>query len=151
MKEKITRFVCLLLICGPLLALTGRGKATTKQELETFLKRYVDATNSHNFANVQPLLTPDAIYWFNKNESQGIPAIKANFEASWSYLPDEVYGIKDIRWLTIEKNSATCVYTYTYRGTHNAQPMQGSGRGTSILVKVAGSWRIAHEHLSIPQ
>ncbi|MBF8964065.1 DUF4440 domain-containing protein [Pontibacter sp. FD36] len=121
-----------------------------EQELNVFIKNYVDATNTHDFANVQPLLMPDAIYWFNKEASEGMAAVKVNFERTWSYLPDEVYGIENIKWLSVEKGSATCIYEYTYQGTHAGKPVSGRGRGTSVLVKQDGKWRIAHEHLSIP-
>ncbi|NEM97423.1 YybH family protein [Pontibacter burrus] len=143
-------FLCLL--CSiPVLGFAGKVDPETKQELATFMQQYVTATNSHNFANVQPLLQPDAVYWFNKKESRGLPEIEASFNESWNYLPDEVYGIEDITWLSIDKRIATCIYTYTYQGTHNGKSIQGKGRGTTILVKENGNWKIAHEHLSIPQ
>ncbi|WP_221627095.1 nuclear transport factor 2 family protein [Pontibacter sp. Tf4] len=134
-----------------MLGFVGKANLEAKQEVAAFMQRYVAATNSHNFANVQPLLQPGAVYWFNKKESRGLPEIEAGFNESWNYLPDEVYGIENITWLSIDKRSATCIYIYTYQGTHNGKPVQGKGRGTTILVKENGNWRIAHEHLSIPQ
>lgn len=122
-----------------------------QEELNTFIGQYVDATNSHDFANVQPLLLPNAVYWFNKSSSQGIAEIKTNFVRTWSVLPDEVYGIENVKWLTVTSNSATCIYEYTYEGTHQGKPLRGRGRGTSVLVKQHKRWLIAHEHLSIPE
>lgn len=149
-KTMYCLFLCLL-CCFSTIASEEKDNPKAERGLNAFIKDYVDATNSHNFAKVQELLLPDAIYWFNKNESKGIAAIKANFESTWSYLPDEVYGIKNVRWLSVEKNSATCIYEYTYQGTHEGKPLKGGGRGTTILVKHNGKWRIAHEHLSIPK
>ncbi len=140
-----------LLLCFSVTAFAAKGTPQSEQELTAFLRAYVDATNSHDFATVRPLLTADAVYWFNKSESQGLEAIQKNFEASWSYLPDEVYGIENVKWLSIEKNSAACLYEYTYQGTHAGKPVKGRGRGTSVLVKQNGNWKVAHEHLSIPQ
>ncbi len=140
-----------LFICFTSVTLGAGASPKKEQELNAFLQAYVDATNSHDFANVQPLLKSEAVYWFNKNESEGIDALKVNFEGTWNYLPDEVYGIENIRWLSVEKKSATCIYEYTYRGTHDGKPIQGRGRGTSVLVKQNRKWRIAHEHLSVPQ
>ena len=114
------------------------------------MQRYVEATNSHDFARVRPLLMPNAVYWFNQKESSGLEQIQESFQASWSYLPDEIYGIQNVTWLSVEKNSATCIYQYTYRGTHAGKPVKGGGRGTTVLVRQGGQWRIAHEHLSIP-
>ncbi len=150
--HRITKILSFLLLLNfSVLSVFAKGTPKAEKELNAFIKTYVDATNSHNFANVQDLLLTDAVYWFNKSESQGIAAIKKNFESTWSYLPDEVYGIENVKWLSIEKNSATCIYEYTYQGTHDGKQVKGRGRGTSLLVKHNGKWRIVHEHLSIPQ
>lgn len=151
MKINVACLSICLCLCLATLAFGVGARPKVEQELNTFIKSYVDATNTHEFMNVQPLLLPDAVYWFNKDASEGIAAIKVGFESTWKFLPDEVYGIENIKWLSIEKNSATCIYEYTYQGTHNGKPIKGRGRGTSVLVKQHGRWRIAHEHLSIPQ
>ncbi|WP_439879664.1 YybH family protein [Pontibacter sp. MBLB2868] len=151
MKRVTTNVLLLLLLIFAPFALSATGTPKAEAELNAIMNAYVAATNSHDFENVQPLLLSDAIYWFNKSESQGIAAIRKNFESTWGFLPDEVYGIVNIKWLSVEKNSATCIYEYTYQGTHEGKPMKGKGRGTSVLVRHHGKWRIAHEHLSIPQ
>lgn len=133
-----------------LVAVAGWAQAAPHTaELNAFIQRYVDATNSHEFANVAPLLTPDAVYWFNQRGTEGVKNIQAYFEDTWRTLPDEVYGIENVRWLAVDANSATCIYEYTFRGTHKGKPMAGRGRGTSVLVKRDGQWRIAHEHLAL--
>ncbi|WP_299823400.1 nuclear transport factor 2 family protein [uncultured Pontibacter sp.] len=145
---------CILLglfLCLTALTAGNKKKPKPTQELDSFLQQYVQATNSHDFNQVRRLLTPDAVYWFNKQESRGLQEIQASFEVSWSYLPDEIYSIKNITWLSVEKNSATCIYRYSYQGTHAGKAVAGGGRGTSVLVRKDGNWRIAHEHLSIPQ
>ena len=151
MKNSLITLLLGLLSCYAALASNTGAGTKAEQELNAFIQRYVDATNSHDFTHVEPLLLPDAVYWFNKNESKGIAAIKKNFESTWSYLPDEVYGIEKVQWLSVQKNSASCIYEYTYQGTHAGKPVKGRGRGTSVLVRQNGQWRIAHEHLSIPQ
>lgn len=148
MKRKTTLAVLYLLLHTA--ALAGDRGSKIKAELESFLVRYVTATNSHDFNQVQPLLRPQAVYWFNKEESLGLPAIRESFERTWAYLPDEVYGLENVQWLSIGRHSAVFVYAYTYQGTHAGKPVQGRGRGTTLLVKEKGTWRIAHEHLSIP-
>ena len=150
MKKKIL-LAWLFLLCHTAAMAQVMNKPKAEKELNAFLSAYVKATNSHDFARVAPLLLPEAVYWFNKDESQGTAAIRENFERTWRYLPDEVYGIENIKWLSIENNSATCIYEYTYQGTHAGKPLKGRGRGTSVLVRQKGKWRIAHEHLSIPQ
>ena len=150
----MTKMIGSLAMC---LLLSNAAEATVAPahkevpELNAVIRKYVDATNSHDFANVQVLLRPDAVYWFNKSESEGIAAIRKNFEGTWRYLPDEVYGIENVKWLTISEDSATCIYEYTYQGTHDGKPVKGRGRGTTVFTRLDGQWRIAHEHLSIPQ
>ncbi|PRY00365.1 ketosteroid isomerase-like protein [Pontibacter ummariensis] len=150
MKRITTVFFLFFVLHSSFASVADTGKPKVERELNAFIKDYVDATNSHDFDTVEPLLLAEAVFWFNKSESQGIDAIRKNFESTWGYLPDEVYGIEKVKWLSIEKNSATCIYEYTYQGTHEGKAVKGRGRGTSVLVKKRGKWRISHEHLSIP-
>lgn len=148
--ETMTKFALAAALALSLGAAPAFAAPPTQQELDGFIKQYVDATNSHDFANVRPLLLPGAVYWFNKQDKQGTAVIQAYFEDTWRKLPDEVYGIENVKWLSIDENSATCIYDYTYRGHFNGKAVQGRGRGTTVLVRQGGQWRIAHEHLSIP-
>ena len=150
-KQQMASMLLSLFFCKAASANSGNDSLLIQKELNAFIQQYVNATNSHQFANVEPLLLPNAVYWFNKSSSQGIAEIKTSFERTWSVLPDEVYGIEKVKWLTIAVNSATCIYEYTYEGTHQGKPVTGRGRGTSVLVKQKGRWLIAHEHLSIPE
>ncbi|HYH13665.1 MAG TPA: nuclear transport factor 2 family protein [Flavisolibacter sp.] len=146
-KEWISTFI-IIILCLPAMATKSHDSLKIYPELNGFIKRYVVATNSHDFSQVHPLLIQGAVYWFNGEESKGALAIRASFEKSWRYLPDEVYGIEKVEWLLVTSNSATCRYVYTFRGTHEGTQVEGSGFGTSVLVKQNGMWLIAHEHLS---
>lgn len=94
------------------------------------------------------MLHQNAVYWFDEKEYNHTAAIQAAFITAWHYLPDEVYSIKNLHWLSVDSNSATCIYEYEWKGTHNSKSMKGSGRGNSLLVKEKGEWKIMHEHLS---
>ena len=148
MRKKLISTLIIILFCFPALASVPKDSLKITLELNDFIKQYVDATNSHNFDNVQPLVLKEAVYWFNKEESRGIVTIRANFEKSWNYLPDEIYGIEKVEWLAVTPNTAACRYEYTFCGTHDGVRVEGRGFGTSVLVKQDGKWLITHEHLS---
>lgn len=116
--------------------------------IETFLAEYVRRTNTHRFDEVAPLVDEEAVFWFTSGSWRGLAAIRAAFERTWAMILDEVYTVEDVEWLTVDDASATCIYTYHWRGMIDGVSREGSGRGTNILRKDGGQWRIVHEHLS---
>jgi ketosteroid isomerase-like protein len=120
-------------------------------ELDEFLSRYEQASNSHEFDQVAPLLADDAVYWFSNGTYVGIEAIRRAFETTWAAILDEDYRITDVRWLAATDETAACVYTYSWSGMIGGQRRSGGGRGTNVLRRVATGWHIVHEHLSQPQ
>lgn len=117
-------------------------------DYKAIIKEYERATNSHNFDNVEKLLTDDAVYWFAKNSYQGLKEIRSYFENSWNTIKEEVYTISDVVWISESDTSAACIYRYRWKGLHNGKMVEGSGRGTNVLRKENGVWKIVHEHLS---
>ncbi|GLC89525.1 nuclear transport factor 2 family protein [Lysinibacillus piscis] len=112
------------------------------------LERYITATNSHHFQQVQELLHPQAVYWFSDKTCTTFEEIGAYFNHAWHVIQEEVYSATDVQWLMVDNASATCVYTYHYEGYYNGEFVSGSGRATNIFVKVEGKWLLIHEHLS---
>jgi ketosteroid isomerase-like protein len=43
---------------------------------------------------------------------------------------------------------AVCRYRFSWRGVVGGEPRSGHGRGTNVLVRQDGQWKIEHEHLS---
>jgi hypothetical protein len=123
-------------------------KLETITVLNNFMKDYEKATNSHNFDNVRLLIEENAVYFFSEGSYIGIDAIGEIFKKNWNTIKDEVYEIKDIKWLVDSESTATCVYTYFWRGLYQGEYREGSGRGTNTLVFKNGNWWIIHEHLS---
>lgn len=118
--------------------------------LDDFLSEYIRRTNSHQFDGVAPLIDEDAVYWFSSGSHRGLSAIQAAFERTWSFIQNEEYAIEDLEWLTVDGQSATCIYTYRWRGSIGGVIREGVGRGTNVLRKDGEQWRIVHEHLSPP-
>ncbi|MCS6759692.1 MAG: hypothetical protein MO852_12645 [Candidatus Devosia euplotis] len=46
---------------------------------EAAMPEYVERINSHNFADIAPLITVDAVYWFNDGSHTGLAATQAAF------------------------------------------------------------------------
>jgi ketosteroid isomerase-like protein len=119
------------------------------EEVNVFLKEYEVATNSHVFDNVRPLITEDAVYWFSDGTHVGIKEIEDAFTKTFNKIQDEVYTIKDVKWISLGSNSAVCIYKFYWRGTVDGKPKEGNGRGTNVLRKLNEKWMMAHEHLSL--
>jgi ketosteroid isomerase-like protein len=114
-----------------------------------FLRDYEKKANSHHFDDVAPLISEDAIFWFNDGSFRGMEAIRQAFEKTWSYdIQDEKFWLDNIEWLVEENDVAACAYLFHWTGMVNGELRDlGHGRGTCVLKK-KGDWKIVHEHLS---
>ncbi|WLD94425.1 nuclear transport factor 2 family protein [Alkalihalobacillus sp. AL-G] len=113
------------------------------------LQTYIDATNTHDFTNVKNVLHEDAVYWFTDKTCTSLNEIQAAFENAWDVIKDEVYSATDVQWLTVDENSATCIYTFHYEGYIDEEFISGSGRATNVFTKDGNrEWKLIHEHLS---
>ncbi|MBZ0278097.1 MAG: nuclear transport factor 2 family protein [Anaerolineae bacterium] len=115
---------------------------------EEFMQAYEQATNTHDPARVAALVDKDAVYWFNDGSFLGIDAIQGALAKTWDFIQDETYRIADVRWIAQGETTAVCIYTFHWRGLVNGQVAEGNGRGTSVLRKTDGEWKVVHEHLS---
>ncbi|SES12295.1 DUF4440 domain-containing protein [Psychrobacillus sp. OK032] len=116
---------------------------------EKALSQYIDATNTHDFNNVRKFLHEQAIYWFSNATCTTISEIQSYFENAWNLIIEEVYSAEDVKWITVDEGSATCIYTYHYEGYYNGEFVAGSGRATNIFIRAEdGEWKLIHEHLS---
>jgi|SRR3989344_65634 len=122
-----------------------------KAEVSAFLKKYEEATNSHKFNNVRPLISPEAVYFFSNENLFGIAEIEKAFTDTFNTIKDEIYSINDIQWLAISDVVAVCVYNFHWVGTIGGKRTKGSGRGTNALVRSGDNWLMVHEHLSKPR
>jgi len=81
-------------------------------------------------------LHPQAIYWFSDKTCTTTEEIEAYFKHAWNVIKEEVYSATDVKWLTVDEKTATCLYTYHYEGYHNEKFVSGSGRATNIFTLV---------------
>jgi ketosteroid isomerase-like protein len=115
---------------------------------QEFMMEYQRRTNSHDPNQVAELVAADAIYWFNDGSFVGIKSIKEALRKTWETIQDETYSIDKPHWVAMSETLAACVYTYHWRGIIEGKPAKGTGRGTSVLRKLDGQWKVVHEHLS---
>ena len=117
-------------------------------ELAAFLRRYEQANNSHEIARVVPLIAEDAVYWFSDGSYRGLDEIRGAIERTFGTIHDEKYEIKDLEWVVLAADHAVCRYRFSWTGVVDGQPRSGEGRGTNVIVKRDGAWKMQHEHLS---
>ncbi|MGH3271453.1 MAG: YybH family protein [Trebonia sp.] len=117
-------------------------------ELTAFMNEYERASNSHDISRVLPMIAGDAVYWFTDGSHAGRDAVAAAIEGTFAAIQDEVYEIRDLEWVVTGADAAVCRYRFSWTGTVDGQARSGEGRGTSVLVRRAGKWRMLHEHLS---
>jgi ketosteroid isomerase-like protein len=117
-------------------------------ELTSFVKRYEQATNRHDFGLLVPLIAEDATYWFTEGSYRGIDAIQAAVERTFATIFDEVYEIQDLEWVAVADDLAVCRYRFSWKGVIDGEPASGHGRGTNVMTKRDGTWKMSHEHLS---
>ena len=112
------------------------------------LRQYIEATNTHNFDNVEKLLHENVFYWFTNKSCTTLEEVRAFFENAWDTIKEEVYAAKDVQWISVDEHTATCLYTFHFEGYMNGEFVSGSGRATNVFVKEEGKWKLIHEHLS---
>ncbi|KMJ57351.1 cag pathogenicity island protein Cag4 [Bacillus sp. LL01] len=112
------------------------------------LEEYIEATNTHNFDNVEKSLHENVVYWFTNKTCTSLEDIRSFFENAWDTIKEEVYAAKDVQWIAVGERTATCLYTFHYEGYMNGEFISGSGRATNVFVKEEGKWKLIHEHLS---
>lgn len=115
---------------------------------DTLIRAYEQATNSHDTDRLVPLIAPEAVFWFTDGSHRGRDAILSAVAETFATIHDEVYRISGLEWVVRGVDLAVCRYRFSWTGTIDGRSRSGSGRGTNVLVKNAGSWQVLHEHLS---
>lgn len=127
---------------------SGRASPAPSAELHAFMAEYERATNTHDVTQVAPLICENATYWFTDGSHQGITEINAAIERTFATIQDELYTIHDLEWVAVTHDLAVCRYRFAWTGRIEGQHHSGHGRGTNVLSRQHGRWKILHEHLS---
>ena len=113
------------------------------------MKAYEAANNSHDFSQLEPLIAPDATYWFTDGSYEGVAEIRAAIEGTFARNQNETYIISELAWPVVGDDVAVCTYRFAWRGIVEGEEKSGAGRGTNVLKKSNDNWRVVHEHLSV--
>ena len=116
--------------------------------VEHVMKDYEARLNRGRFDEVAPLISSDALFWFNDGSHSGLDAVRAAFTRTFQTFPLERYWFEDLIWLAKDDDVASCAYRFRWTATINGKVLAGGGRGTNVLRKEGGGWKIVHEHLS---
>lgn len=116
---------------------------------DAFMAAYEAATAAHDLEATLALVADDAVFLFsNETCHPGKPAIRRALQANFAAIEAEDYRLEGLRWLVRGEDAAVCVFEFHWRGRVRGQPAAGRGRGTSVLARRDGAWRLVHEHLS---
>lgn len=114
-----------------------------------FIRKYEAATASHDLDATLELIDEHAVYWFSDGATyHGKAAIGAAIRSNFEAIKEEEYRISDVKWLAESEDVAACVYSFSWSGKVGGKQTSGSGRGTTVIHKMDGEWRVVHEHLS---
>ena len=116
-----------------------------------FLNRFEEIAEQEDFGLVEDMIHEHAVFRYNDGDFIGRAAIQAAFEKSWRGDPNvrkARFYLTDIRVLTTDHATAAATYTYNWEGSQGEHQFKIQGRGTRVLVKEDGRFRIIHEHLS---
>ena len=125
--------------------------SVTVESVVQFLNHFEDVAMKEDFNLLRDMIDERAYFRFNDGDFVGRQAIQAAFEKSWRGDPTvrkARFYLSDIVVLTTDASSATATYTYHWEGSQGGREFKIQGRGTRVLLRENGKFRIIHEHLS---
>lgn len=116
-----------------------------------FLNHFEEVAMKEDFNLLRDMIDERAYFRFNDGDFVGHQAIQAVFEKTWRGDPTVKkarFYLTDIAVLSTDHSSAAATYTYNWEGSQGGREFKIQGRGTRVLLRVNGRFRIIHEHLS---
>lgn len=123
----------------------------SNESVVQFLNRFEAIAEKEDFSLLEDMIHENAFFRFNDGDFVGRSAVQGAFEKTWkgsAKAKKERFYLSDIVVLSTDHASATATYTYNWEGSLDGRAFRIQGRGTRVLVKVAGRLQIIHEHLS---
>ena len=125
--------------------------SVTVESVVQFLNHFEDVAMKEDFNLLRDMIDERAYFRFNDGDFVGRQAIQAAFEKTWRGDPTvrkARFYLSDIVVLSTDASSATATYTYNWEGSQGGREFKIQGRGTRVLLRENGKFRIIHEHLS---
>jgi len=121
---------------------------TPRATPDDFVRRYEAALAARRWSAVEPLVHDDVCVTFSTGAVHtGKAAVRRAFEANFASIEDEQYAISNVHWALRSDTCAVYLFDFRWSGRIDGKPAQGGGRGTSVLVRVDGGWKLLAEHL----
>ena len=123
----------------------------TAESVVEFLNRFEAVAAKEDFNLICDMIDEQAVFRFNDGDFVGRQAIQAVFEKTWRGDPSVKkirFYLSDIVVLTTDHSTASATYTYHWEGSQAGREFKIRGRGTRVLRRENGQFRIVHEHLS---
>ncbi len=115
---------------------------------QQFIITYEQALATQNWEKVSPLIHPTACVTFSNGAvHKGKEAVKAAFERNFALIKNEDYSVSNVSWLLQNETTAVYLFDFHWKGIIHDQSVEGSGVGTSVLVKEGEKWLLLTEHL----
>lgn len=115
---------------------------------EEFIRAYEQALATQDWGHVEALVHSNACVTFsNGSLHKGKDEVGKAFTRNFSIIKDEVYSISNVHWVHKDDNTAVYLFDFQWSGIINGKKASGSGRGTSVLIKVSDKWQLLVEHL----
>ncbi len=117
---------------------------------EDLVRRYEAALASQRWTEVDPLVHDDVCVTFSSGAvHEGRAAVRCAFEANFASIEDERYRVSNVHWVLRSEQAAVYLFDFEWSRRIQGRPAQGKGRGTSVLVRDADSWKLLVEHLGL--
>ncbi|MCP4441811.1 MAG: nuclear transport factor 2 family protein [Aureispira sp.] len=117
-------------------------------EIEKFIEDYERALATQKWENLDPLICENATVTFSSGMVyKGKDQVKIAFERNFEAIKSEQYSIKNIDWLLKAESLGVYTFDFHWEGLIDNVLRKGAGRGTSVLIKENGYWKLLTEHL----
>lgn len=123
----------------------------TAESVSAFLVEFERLSEQQDFALIEDLIDERAFFRFNDGDFVGRAAIRAVFEKTWrgdASVRKSRFWLSNIVVLTTDETTATATYDWTWEGFQGDCAFTILGRGTRVVRREGGRFRIVHEHLS---
>ena len=106
------------------------------------------ALATQDWSAVAPLVHPQACVTFSSGAvHEGKDAVGAAYARNFALIENEAYAISNLRWVRRDDTIAVYLFDFSWSGLIEAKPASGAGRGTAVIVREDGAWRLLAEHL----
>jgi len=115
---------------------------------DDFVDRYAAALATQDWSQVAPLIAENAsVVFSNGSLHRGKEAIRTAYQCNFDAIKGEDYRIENVHWLARAPETAAYMFDFFWSGIIDGRESNGSGRGTTVLVRQTEGWVMMAEQL----